>query len=177
MEKQTPKQKLKSLQEAVKAGNKDMQSTWKLKFPLLFSFLNSALLFLYAISGLFFSESMISFLQGDSLPPYFHFWKENLVFFYEVNVLYYVFLFLLGGMLLYACTLIWNGHRTGVNLYAFGRVASLILPSLFMGMRGVALGDIMLGVLFIAYYYLYMFRNLLPVEPLESSEEPESEIE
>lgn len=149
------------LQKAVRyPKNKDMYSTWQVKLPLIFSLANALFLLLYGLAGLFFKDAITAFLQGDTLAPYFYFWKENLLFFFGANMLYYVFLSLLAALMIYACLLIWNGHGTGVNLYALGRVGSLIIPLLFFGMRGLSIGDIMLGVLFIAYYYLYMFRHL-----------------
>lgn len=141
--------------------NKDMYSTWRVKLPLVLSLANALFLLLYGLAGLFFQDSITAFLKGDNLPASFYFWKENLLFFFEANILYYVFLSLLAALTVYACLLIWNGHGTGVNLYALGRTGSLIIPILFFGMRGLNIGDIMLGVLFMAYYYLYMFRHQL----------------
>ncbi len=135
MEKQIPQQRLKNLQTAVRPGNKDMQATWRVKLPLVFSYINSTLLLVYGLSGVLFRQSIVSYLQSDNLPQNFYFWRENLIFFYEANIFYYILLALLSSLLLYACTLIWNGHRTGVNLYAFGRASILHLPILFFSLR------------------------------------------
>lgn len=139
--------------------NKDMYSTWRVKLPLVLSLANALFLLFYGLAGLFFQDSITAFLQGDNLPAWLFFWKENLLFFFCANFLYYVLLSLLAALCIYACLLIWNGHGTGVNLYAFCKTGSLLIPILFFGMRGLNIGDIMLAVLFIAYYYIYMFRH------------------
>ena len=55
--------------------------------------------------------------------------------------------------------LMWYGHKSGVLLYAVSKVALILVPVLFMGIRGLNYGDIMLAVFFIAYYYIYMIKH------------------
>lgn len=141
--------------------NKDMYPRWGIKIPLVFSFVNAFVITLFGIIGTFFSDWFTNLLDTLELPSIMYFWKENLKYLLDANIIFYIFMFVLGVILFYACLLMWNGHRTGVNLYAIGKSATLLLPILFFSLRGVAIGDIMTGVLFIAYYYLYMFRHLM----------------
>lgn len=141
--------------------NKDMYSRWGIKIPLVFSFVNAFVITLFGIIGTFFGDWFTNLLDTLELPSIMYFWKENLKYLLGANIIFYIFMFVLGVILFYACLLMWNGHRTGVNLYAIGKSATLLLPILFFSLRGVAIGDIMTGVLFIAYYYLYMFRHLM----------------
>lgn len=141
--------------------NKDMYSRWGIKIPLVFSFVNAFVITLFGIIGTFFGDWFTHLLDTLELPSIMYFWKENLKYLLGANIIFYIFMFVLGVILFYACLLMWNGHRTGVNLYAIGKSATLLLPILFFSLRGVAIGDIMTGVLFIAYYYLYMFRHLM----------------
>ena len=141
--------------------NKDMYSRWGIKIPLVFSFVNAFVITLFGIIGTFFAQWFISFIDSVELPSIMYFWKENLKYLLGANIIFYIFMFILGMILFYSCLLMWNGHRTGVNLYAIGKSATLLLPILFFSLRGLAIGDIMIGVLFIAYYYLYMLRHLM----------------
>lgn len=142
----------------------DMYSSWKIKIPLIFSLISSVSILVFGFVGMFLRTAVRDFLQGGHLPAYFYFWKENLLFFFQANIVYYFFMFFVGAIMIYACLLMWNGHRTGVNLYAFGRTSGLLLPIFFFGQRGFALGDVMLAGLFIAYYYIYMLRNYTKTE-------------
>lgn len=141
--------------------NKDMRAGWGIKLPLVFSILNSVMIMAFGLSGIAFKGLITESLSGMQYPSWTYFWKENLLFYYQANVIYFVLLFLLSLLMTYSCVLMWNGHRTGVNLFAFAKCAGLTLPMLFFGLRGVVVGDIMLALLFIAYYYLYMFRHLI----------------
>lgn len=141
--------------------SKDMETGIGIKIPLIFSFLDSLYIFLFGLSGMAFRGVISESLSNLQYPSWIYFWKENLLYFYQVNMIFFILLFLLALLMAYACLLMWNGHRTGINLFALSKSASLLLPILFFGLRGVAVGDIMLGLLFMAYYYLYMFRHLI----------------
>lgn len=141
--------------------NRDMRAGWGIKLPLVFSILNSVMIMAFGLSGIAFKGLITETLSRMQYPSWTYFWKENLLFYYQANIMYFVLLFLLSLLMTYSCVLMWNGHRTGVNLFAFAKCAGLTLPMLFFGMRGVVVGDIMLALLFIAYYYLYMFRHLI----------------
>ena len=141
--------------------NRDMRAGWGINLPLVFSILNSVMIMAFGLSGIAFKGLITETLSGMQYPSWTYFWKENLLYYYQANVVYFVLLFLLGLLLIYSCVLMWDGHRTGVNLFAFAKCAGLTLPMLFFGLRGVVVGDIMLALLFIAYYYLYMFRHLI----------------
>lgn len=141
--------------------NRDMRAGWGIKLPLVFSILNSVMIMAFGLSGIAFKGLITETLSRMQYPSWTYFWKENLLFYYQANIMYFVLLFLLSLLMTYSCVLMWNGHRTGVNLFAFAKCAGLTLPMLFFGLRGVVVGDIMLALLFIAYYYLYMFRHLI----------------
>lgn len=141
--------------------NRDMRAGWGIKLPLVLSIQNSVMIMAFGLSGIAFKGLITETLSGMQYPSWTYFWKENLLFYYQANIMYFVLLFLLGLLLTYSCVLMWDGHRTGVNLFAFAKCAGLTLPMLFFGLRGVVVGDIMLALLFIAYYYLYMFRHLI----------------
>jgi membrane-associated phospholipid phosphatase len=141
--------------------NRDMRAGWEIKLPLVLSILNSVMIMAFGLSGIAFKGLITETLSGMQYPSWTYFWKENLLFYYQANIMYFVLLFLLSLLMTYSCVLMWDGHRTGVNLFAFAKCAGLTLPMLFFGLRGVVVGDIMLALLFIAYYYLYMFRHLI----------------
>lgn len=142
-----------------KITTKDMRSSWGIRCVLPLSMLVAAGLFCFGLAGLFFSSDVISFIEQGRIPDYLYFWRENLLFFFRANKAFYVFMAILSAFSLYACVLMWSGHRSGVSLYAISKVGLLGVPVMFFSYRGLSYGDVMLAVLFIVYYYIYMLRH------------------
>ena len=67
--------------------------------------------------------------------------------------------FYLCSALLYATSLIgvvlmWNIRKSGFHLYTLAQLLVLLIGVLFLGKDRLSLGDVMLTVLFITYYYI-----------------------
>ena len=71
--------------------------------------------------------------------------------------------FYLCSALLYAASLIgvvlmWNIRKSGFHLYTLAQLLVLLIGVLFLGKDRLSLGDVMLTVLFITYYYIALRR-------------------
>ena len=71
--------------------------------------------------------------------------------------------FYLCSALLYAVSLIgvilmWNIRKSGFHLYTLAQLLVLLIGVLFIGKDHLVLGDVMLTVLFVTYYFLAMKR-------------------
>ncbi len=60
----------------------------------------------------------------------------------------------LGGVIL-----MWNLRKSGFHMYTLAQLLILLVTVLFRGREMLGLGDVMLTLLFITYYYI-AFRNL-----------------
>ncbi len=153
-------QEIKELKDInLKKTEKDMRSSWGIRILLPLSFANTLFLLVFSFSGLFLKSYAIDFINSTHFPEVMYFWKENLLYFFTPSLFYYLFIFLLSMLSIYSCALMWYGHKSGVLLYAVSKVALILVPVLFMGIRGLNYGDIMLAVFFIAYYYIYMIKH------------------
>lgn len=52
--------------------------------------------------------------------------------------------------------LMWKIRKNGIHCYALSKLLLMVLPLLFLDRSFVGIGDIMIGVLFIAYYYFLL---------------------
>ncbi len=147
---------------------KDMRSSWGIRILLPFSIFNALVLLVFSFFGLFLKNYSIEFINSTSFPQVMYFWKENLLIFFTPSAFYFVFLLLLSILTIYSCLLMWFGHKSGVFLYAVGKVGLILVPALFLGYRGFTYGDIMLAVFFIAYYYIYMIKH--PIKEVNNEE-------
>ena len=87
--------------------------------------------------------------------------------------------FFLCCSILYAMSLagviaMWKLRKSGFHLYAMAQLLVLLVTILFLGRDHISLGDVMLTLLFIAYYYI-AFRALARYAPETESSEPQEE--
>lgn len=67
---------------------------------------------------------------------------------------YYLSCALLYAMSLVGVILMWNLRKSGFHLYTMAQLLVLLVTLLFLGRERVPLGDIMLTLLFIVYYFI-----------------------
>ena len=77
---------------------------------------------------------------------------------------FYLFSTLLYAMSLAGLALMWNIRKNGFHLYTLAQLLLLLVTVLFLGRERLALGDVMLTLLFIVYYYMAM-RQLDALKP------------
>ena len=72
--------------------------------------------------------------------------------------IFYACLAILYAMSLAGVILMWNIRKKGLHLYAVAQILLLIVQGLFLGRANVAIGDIMLTVLFVVFYVVTLHR-------------------
>ncbi|MBP5327221.1 MAG: hypothetical protein J6Y98_04850 [Bacteroidales bacterium] len=81
---------------------------------------------------------------------------------------------LLNAMSLTGAILMWNLRKSGFHMYTLAQMLIMLITVLFLGRESMPLGDIMLTILFVLYYYISL-RNLGAFNRTEVSESPTEE--
>lgn len=71
----------------------------------------------------------------------------------EIPQIVYVILTVLYALSLTGVILMWNLRKSGFHYYTLAQLLILLVPALFMGKGHLAIGDVMLTLLFVAYYF------------------------
>lgn len=69
---------------------------------------------------------------------------------------YFLLCAILYGLSLTGAIMMWNLRKNGFHFYAVAQLLLIAVSIMFLGRNGVKIGDIMLTVLFIAYYYMIL---------------------
>lgn len=91
----------------------------------------------------------------NMMPEEFYTMVERM---FEVPKSYYLVCSLLFALELAGAVLMWNLRRSGFHCYTIARLLLILLPLLFLGRGALALGDVMLALLFILVYYLMLHQ-------------------
>lgn len=73
---------------------------------------------------------------------------------FSIPRVFYVVLTLLYAVSLAGAILLWNYRRIGLHAYTLAQILVLIVKLLFLGRGYVGIGDIMITVLFVGYYFI-----------------------
>ena len=111
-----------------------------------------------------FKDDLTDYISSWSIANGLYFYKENLLFFMSANRLMYIICFLSGCFILYGCHLLFRGYKWGLLFYTVAKAFQLITPTLFLGYRAFAIGDIMIVLFFLVYYYYYSFSHNIEKE-------------
>lgn len=134
-----------------------MNPKTSLHIVLILSFIGSGFSFIsYMTAGLFytyFQQTLAAFSQtmGDELSLAI----EALS---EIPRLLYISMGLFYGISLLGAVWMWRLRKSGFHFYTLSQLVVLALPVLFMGKAAFAVGDAMLTLLFVAYYYFTLRR-------------------
>lgn len=72
---------------------------------------------------------------------------------------YYFLSAILYAVSLYGVIVMWHLRKTGFHAYTLAQLLLLLLPVLFFGKSHFNIGDLMLTILFVAYYF-FTLKNL-----------------
>ena len=89
----------------------------------------------------------------DVLPEQFYTMMMQL---FEVPRAYFFSCAVIFAFEVLGAVMMWRLHRSGFHCYTLSRLLLVLLPLLFLGRGAVALGDVMLALLFIMLYYLLL---------------------
>lgn len=113
-------------------------------------------------SGLNLFSSLMMALFAPTLMQTFESMSPDLP--QEMSIMYetvfntprimYVCLSVLYAMSLAGVLLMWRLRKNGFHLYTLAQLLILVVPVLFMGRSFIAMGDIMLTLLFVLYYFI-----------------------
>ncbi len=109
-------------------------------------------------NGMQLPESLTSFYSSmlDIPPDYFNEMISRMLdtpqYYFFLNAFFQA-LSLLGAILM------WNFRKTGFHCYTLAQLILLLLPAAFLGKAYIGVGDIMLTILFIAFYALNIFKR------------------
>lgn len=149
-----------------------MKNTTALRILLVLSMIWASLSCLsYLMMGLMmpaFQDYYAS--HPNMMPEEFYTMMERM---FEVPKSYYLVCSLLFALELAGAILMWNLRRSGFHSYTIARLLLLLLPLLFLGRGAMAIGDVMLALLFILVYYI-LLRQLGVFGP-QTSDAPEEE--
>lgn len=143
-----------------------------LRVVLVLSMIGSGVMFfIYMLYGLMLPSMRTLYYSGSlSFPAEMTTYIEQILdtprsFFLCGTILY--------GMSLAGVIIMWKLRKSGFHLYAMAQLLILLVTLLFLGRDHISLGDIMLTILFIAYYFI-AFRALARYAP-ETEPEPATE--
>lgn len=142
----------------VRIFDKSLKIGWKMKVMLIFSIV-FALTYTSINLGIVLCKNIITSYLNSMDSTMLYFWKENLLFFLSANRLLYILCFLTGVALLYGCFLMWKGYKWGLLFYTLGKFFQIVLPIIFLGHRMIAIGDVMIAIFFLVFYYAYSFSH------------------
>ncbi len=148
----------------VRIFDKSLKIGWKMKVMLTFSLLFAIIYTLANFFVMFFKDNTITYINTHINNTMLYFWKENLLFFFSANRSLYILCFICGIGLLYGCYLMWKGYKWGLLFYTLGKVFQILLPIIYLGHRMIAIGDIMIILLFLVFYYTYSFSHQMDKE-------------
>lgn len=126
-----------------------------MRIVLVLSFIGSGTSFFsYLMMSIGFSSMQAMYSAGELTFP-----SEMTVFFeqlMETPRAFFVCSALLYAMSIGGLTLMWNIRKNGFHMYTLAQLLLLLVTVLFLGRERLALGDVMLTLLFIVYYFVAM---------------------
>lgn len=139
---------------------------------LVLSMIGSGLsLFSYLMMGLMLPIMKTMFYSGAlPYPEEVTMMMEQM---FETPRPYYLCCALLYTMSLTGVILMWNLKKSGFHLYTLAQLLVLLITVLFLGKERMPLGDIMLTLLFITYYYISL-RILGKIKPQDNESDEAS---
>lgn len=126
-----------------------------LRIVLVLSFIGSGVSFFsYMMMSIAFPTFQAIYNAGGmTFPSEMTVFVEQLM---ETPRSFFVCSALLYAMSLGGLALMWNIRKNGFHMYTLAQLLLLLVTVLFLGRERLALGDIMLTLLFVVYYYIAM---------------------
>lgn len=126
-----------------------------MRIVLVLSFIGSGMSFFsYLMMSVGLSGMQAMYNAGAmTLPGEMTVFVEQLL---ETPRAFFVFSTLLYAMSLGGLVLMWNIRKNGFHMYTLAQLLILLVTVLFLGRERLALGDVMLTLLFIVYYFMAM---------------------
>ncbi|MBQ6955865.1 MAG: hypothetical protein IJP80_04550 [Bacteroidales bacterium] len=140
-----------------------------LRIVLVLSFIGSGLSFFsYLMMSVGLSGFQAMYSSGQMvLPGEMTVFVEQLM---ETPRSFFVCSSLLYAMSLVGLVMMWNVRRNGFHMYTMAQLLLLLVTVLFLGRERLALGDVMMTLLFVVYYFMAM-RQLDSLKQQQTADE------
>ncbi|MBP5515355.1 MAG: hypothetical protein J6X86_00230 [Bacteroidales bacterium] len=146
-----------------------------LRIVLVFSMIGSGACFLSFLSyGLMLPTLQNMYATGQmSLPGEFTVAFEEMI--YNFPQSFFLTLAILYGLSLTGVILMWNLHRIGFHLYTIAQLLVPIATVLLVGRDRLSIGDLMMTLLFVAYYFFALRRLATFTTPTDDESQQEDD--
>ena len=127
----------------------------QLRIVLVLSMIGSGCSFLlYLMLGVLPESFKVQMLQQvqQTMPTMY----DAYDMFFKLPTVYCLLSALLYALSFIGTILMWNLRKSGFHCYTLAQILVLIVTVLFLGKAYLALGNIMITALFIAYYFLHL---------------------
>ena len=129
-----------------------------LRIVLVLSMIGSGTNVLSSLTSALFLPAMNSLYEAGQLPiP--DYMQVAVEAFLNMPRMYFFITFVLAALSLTGVILMWKPRRSGFHFYTLAQLLLIVVALLFLGRTGIQLGDVMLTLLFIAFYY-FSLRSL-----------------
>ncbi|MBP5547598.1 MAG: hypothetical protein J6X58_01750 [Bacteroidales bacterium] len=150
-----------------------------LRIVLALSIIGSGIsCFLYLYTGIMLPSMKADYLSGAvNVPGEWVVFVEQLL---ETPRSFFLCAALLYGMSLAGVVMMWGIRKNGFHMYTLAQLLILLVTLLFLGRERLDLGNVMLTLLFIVYYYISLrnlgvFNKEIKAESSADDEEKKSE--
>lgn len=126
-----------------------------LHFMLILSFINTG----FYLLGELFSGISLPWMQTyyeahpDVVPDE---WAQMMERSFRIPQWYYLLSAVLDAASVIGLALMWRHRKNGFHCYTLAKLLLMLLPLLFLDRSYVGIGNIMLGILFIVYYFFLL---------------------
>lgn len=139
--------------------NERIQTIWRrnLRIFLVLSMIGSGVYFLANLAwGVSLPSVKLAYESGElTIPEEMTVMMEQMI---RTPRSFYLCSALLYAVSLIGVVLMWNIRKSGFHLYTLAQLLVLLIGVLFIGKDHLVLGDVMLTILFVTYYFLAMKR-------------------
>jgi hypothetical protein len=137
------------------------------KYKVNMKTLRVLLVISFVVSGMYFVSELISGLTLPMMTDYYHShpdsvpdqWGILLERSLSIPQWYYLLSAVLDAASIAGLVMMWRLRKNGFHYYTLSKLLLMLMPVLFLDRSYVGLGNVMIGVLFIVYYY-YLMRVL-----------------
>jgi hypothetical protein len=114
----------------------------------------------FSISALFngfigiFNHISQELIQNPNLPSYLHFYRAAILDTISISRIYFILIALLNTFLVISLIIMFRGFTTGYYSFFISQIFLLIIPLLFIGIKAISLGDLMIAFFLIVFFFI-----------------------
>jgi hypothetical protein len=121
---------------------------------LVYSIITLTNLFIGIFNGI--SQDILS---SDILPSSFFFYKHKMLDIIQTNSNFFILMGLIGAGIVTGLVIMYRGFTTGYYIFVVAVVLNIILPIMFFGKSAIAVGDIMILVFLLIFFFVNIISH------------------